>query len=196
MGKFGDADDVGGAVFAGGSVDSGDRQGRLTRAVFNAEGEAVHFGFDVQGERLPLGIDALQPVVEILLVVGVGEAEHWLRVGCRPEGGTGRGAHPVGGGVGILELGALRLELLEFGEEAIVFVVADLWLVQLVVEPVVGVQLVSEVLEAFVGVWHEWHGSLVSSPANAGRMVLGLATRASGEWRLTATGSRGGQVQP
>ena len=150
QGDAGDGADVGRDVVPLDPVAPG--QGLDQHAALVAQGETdpVHLGLnDVVGLRAAQPAhDILVEVAEVLVVVGVVEAEHRHRMPPGDEFGQGFGPDPLAGRVGGDEVGELALDRDQFPVQGIVGLVADLRCRLHVVEAIVAMQLLTEFLEA------------------------------------------------
>ena len=158
-----DGADVGGDVFADGSVAAGDtdfERGFVvgSGSVLQGEREAVEFeladevGFFVEGEA---GLDAVGPGAEFVGVVGVVEREHGARVGDLGEAVFGLAADALGGGVGGEERGVRELEGAELVHAGVVLGVGPGGGVEDVVEVLVVAELFAQGVDAGGGVGGE-----------------------------------------
>ena len=118
----------------------------------------VELGLRRVGERLRIGPGVVQqpphPVVERPHLVGVHrvvERQHGRGVGDGLEALRWRCAHALGGRVRADLVGQERLEVAQLPQERVVLGVADLGLVERVVEPVVPVQLPDQRLHPAAG---------------------------------------------
>ena len=84
------------------------------------------------------------PGAQLLLVSGVGEREHRLGVLDLAEALQRRRADPLGGRVGAAQLGVLGLDRPQLIEQGVVFVVADLGVIEDVVATVVVLELAAQ----------------------------------------------------
>ena len=136
-----DGAQVGGHVFADHAVAAGGAALEDAVAVDQRDGEAVDLGLgDVADGRIgkPVGFEqapvAAVPGEQLVVVAGVGQREHGLQVAPLGELLERLTADALGRRVGRAQLGVLALELLKLVQQGIVVGVADLGLVENVVQ--------------------------------------------------------------
>ena len=157
-----------GDIIALGAVSSGERSDE--RSIFIADGEcdAIDFGFAGEGgawgcvEEIIRGgiarpqplVHPLDPLTDLLLVVGVVDRQHRDRVG---EGRESRDRVPPdasGGGVGVMELWVIRFEGFKLLEQQVKLRVGHDLRFPHVVRGVCAAQQGSEFIDSVFGITH------------------------------------------
>jgi hypothetical protein len=117
-------------------------------------------------EALEMVREAVLPGAQLLLVAGVAEREHLLDVLDSLEALQRRRPHPLRGRVGRAQLRVLGLQIAQLVQQRVVLVVADLRVVEYVVEAVVALQLLPQL-----------RGTLLGRAAHAGALAASISSK-------------------
>jgi hypothetical protein len=89
-----------------------------------------------------------EPIFHLLATVSVLEAEHWPLVDKWRKILGDRAPYANGRGIRAHQAGVLRFQILEFAEQFVKLKIGDDWLCKDVIPMVVGIELVSELIDA------------------------------------------------